>query len=158
MARAFRAQRGTVVGRLEPYEVELLRGLVGDVVARLRADTRDDPVTARLFPDASPDPATAADLHELLHDDLREAKLASARALLESLPDDGRLALDTETAEQWLTALNDVRLALGTSLNITEESYERETDADDLGMQVYDLLTFLQDSLVEAVLTGGVER
>jgi hypothetical protein len=122
------------------------------------ADTREDPVTARLFPDASPDPATAADLHDLLHDDLREAKLAAARVLLESLPDDGRLALDPETAEQWLTALNDVRLALGTTLDITEESYERETDADDLGMQVYDLLTFLQDSLVEAVLAGGIER
>jgi hypothetical protein len=158
MARAFRAQGGRVVGRLEPYEVELLRGLVGDVVARVTADTREDPVTARLFPDASPDPATAADLHDLLHDDLREAKLAAARVLLESLPDDGRLALDPETAEQWLTALNDVRLALGTTLDITEESYERETDADDLGMQVYDLLTFLQDSLVEAVLAGGIER
>jgi hypothetical protein len=151
MARAFRAQGGRVVGRLEPYEVELLRGLVGDVVARVQADTREDPVTARLFPDASPDPATAADLHDLLHDDLREAKLAAARVLLESLPDDGKLGLDTETAEQWLTALNDVRLALGTTLDVTEESYERETDPDDLGMQVYDLLTFLQDSLVEAV-------
>ncbi|MDQ1712273.1 MAG: hypothetical protein QOE45_1723 [Frankiaceae bacterium] len=158
MARAFRAEGGRVVGRMEPYEVELLRGLVGDVVGLVTSDRREDPVTARLFPDASPDPATAADLHDLLHDDLREAKLAAARALLESLPDDGRIALDNDAAEAWLTALNDVRLALGTTLNVTEESYGRETGDDDLAMQVYDLLTFLQDSLVEAVLGLGVDR
>jgi hypothetical protein len=155
MARAFRADRGRVVGRLQPYEVELVRGLVGDVVALVRADQRDNAVTARLFPDASPDPVAAAELRDLIHDDLREGKLAAAKTLLDSLPDDGRVSLDGETAEVWLTALNDVRLALGTALNVTEESSQRETADDDMGMQVYDLLTFLQDSLVNAVSAVG---
>ncbi|HEU0131064.1 MAG TPA: DUF2017 family protein [Mycobacteriales bacterium] len=155
MARAFRRSGDRVVTRLEPYAAALLRGLVGDVVTLVRADG-EDPVTRRLFPDASPDPEIAAELRDLLHDDLREAKLANARALLESLPDDGQVELDVETAEQWLAALNDVRLALGTALHVTAESQEREVADDDVGMHVYDLLTFLQDSLVSA-LSAGVE-
>jgi hypothetical protein len=136
-----------VRGRLERDEVTLLRSLADEVMTLVRADG-DDPVSRRLFPDASFDPAVAADLRDLLHDDLREAKLANARALVESLPADGDVDLDAETAEQWLSALNDLRLALGTALGVTEE---REDDDEDGELLIYDWLTFLQDSLVEAV-------
>ncbi len=153
VARAFRPAGAGVTGRLDPYEVVLLRQLVGDVVTLVGADDLPrNPVTERLFPDPSPDPETAAAVRELIHDDLREAKVAAARALLESLPDDGKVALGTDTAEQWLTALNDVRLALGTALGVTEDVYDR--DADDAEMQVYQWLSFLQESLVEAVSAG----
>ena len=52
--------------------------------------------------------------------------------------------------------MNDVRLALGTRLDITEESYERmdELDWDDPRypmFSMYDWLTFLQESLVRAL-------
>jgi hypothetical protein len=150
MAQAFHRQGAALVARLRPHEVEILRGLVGDVQRLVAEDTPPNPMTARLFPDPSPDPVAAADLRELIQDDLREAKRAAARALLESLPDDGRLALDDETAEQWLTALNDVRLALGTALGVTEESYE----SDDPTMDVYHWLTYLQGSLIEALSPG----
>lgn len=147
VVRRFRARDGRVRGRLERDEVTLLRSLVTDVMTLVRADG-DDPVSRRLFPDASPDPAIAADLRDLLHDDLREAKLANARALVESLTDDGSLDLGAETAEQWLAALNDLRLALGTALGVTEERDEADDDGE---LMLYDWLTFLQDSLVEAV-------
>jgi hypothetical protein len=151
MARAFRHDKDTVKGRLDPYEVELLRRLVGDVVTLVgAADTAPrNPVTDRLFPDPSPDPETAAAVRDLIHDDLREAKLAAARAMLASLPDDGKVTLDAETADQWLTALNDVRLALGTALGVTEDVYEKEPG--DAEMQVYQWLSFLQETLVEAL-------
>lgn len=152
MARVFRARDGRVTGRLEPYEVELLRGLVGDVVTIVRDDDATNVVTRRLFPDPSPDPETAADVRDLIHDDLREAKLANARAMLESLPEDGDVDLDPEAAEQWLAALNDLRLAVGTAIGVTEDM---EWDDDDPAHHVYDWLTFLQESLVQAVSAGG---
>ena len=154
VARRFRSRDGRVVGRLDADEVPLLRDLVADVMTLVRQGG-DDPVSRRLFPDASPDPATAAELRDLLEDDLREAKLAAARTLLETLPDDGRLDLDVESAEQWLTALNDLRLTIGTAIGVTEED---EGDPDDGGRALYDWLTFLQDTLVEAVSAHGVQR
>ncbi len=154
MARHFKARDGRIHGRLDDGEVPLLRQLVEDVMRLVRADEPND-VTARLFPDASPDAETAKAMHELIHDDLREAKLEAARALLGSLTDDGRLDLDAETAEQWLTALNDVRLAIGTAIGVTEDDYDADTGDD--AMHLYHWLTFLQDSLVEAV-SANVDR
>jgi hypothetical protein len=170
MARRFRSRDGRVTGRLEPYEVTLLRGLLDDVVTLVGDDDPENPVTARLFPDASPDPATAADLRDLLHDDLREAKLANARAMAGSLPDDGVVDLDVETAERWLAALNDVRLALGTVIGVTDDDPDGSggsggpggsggsAEPDDAARDVYHWLTFLQETLVEAVSAGGVQR
>ena len=155
MARLFRNDKGRLTALLRPFEVEILRGLVGEVQRLVAEDAPPNAVTKRLFPDPSFDPETAADLRSLIEDDLRAAKRESARALLESLPDDGRVALDVDAAEQWLTALNDLRLALGTSLGITEESYDEETDDPDV--ELYHWLSALQESLVEAV-SAGVDR
>lgn len=151
MATRFRSRDGRVVGRLQRDEVTLLRSLLADVATIVRS-AGDDPVSRRLFPDASDDPALAADLRDLLHDDLREAKLANARAMGESLPDDGRVDVESEVAEQWLAALNDLRLALGTAIGVTEEMEE----SDEPEAHLYQWLTFLQDSLVEAV--SGLQR
>jgi hypothetical protein len=76
--------------------------------------------------------------------------------VLESVRHPGEIELDEEQATSWLRALNDVRLALGTRLEITEESYERmdELDWDDPRypmFSMYDWLTFLQESLVRAL-------
>lgn len=154
MAYGFRAARGGVRARLTPYEVTVLRGLVGDVRKLLEPDAPANAMTRRLFPDPSFDPVAAEELRGLIEDDLREAKRAAAAALLESLPDDGKVDLDPETAEQWLTALNDVRLALGTALAVTEDSYGDE----DAELDVYQWLSILQETLVEAVSAGGVHR
>jgi hypothetical protein len=158
MARAFRTDGdGRVVTRLEPYEVAILRGLVNDVTTLVGAAPAGNAAYDRLFPPPSRDEEAARELRELIHEDLREAKLAAARDLLDSLPDDGRVALTREVADQWLTALNDVRLALGTSIGITEESYDTGDDADP-SLHVYHWLTFLQDTLIESLNDAGVER
>jgi transposase InsO family protein len=156
VAKGFRARDGRVVGRLDRDEVTVLRGMLADVQTLVRADG-DDPVSRRLFPDASPDPAVAADLRELLHDDLREAKLANARAMAESLPDDGRVDLAPDEADQWAAAINDIRLAYGTALGVTEDMDEAAYE-DDPAMHLYWWLTYLQELLVDALSAGGVDR
>jgi hypothetical protein len=73
------------------------------------------------------------------------------------------VALDAESAEAWLRALNDVRLALGIRLEIVEEtSLESELDEAVLRdptssrvfqLSVYAYLGYLQESLLEAMIS-----
>jgi hypothetical protein len=118
----------------------------------------EDPVLARLFPDAyGNDPEAAGDFRRYTEPGLRSGKVAAARTVLATLPDSGgRVRLSAGDAEVWLRTLNDVRLALGVLLGITED-YEREladvtgTDPRSAYLQVYDWLTFLQETLVRSL-------
>jgi len=120
--------------------------------------TPKDPVLARLFPDAyGDDPEAAGDFRRYTEQGLRDGKVAAARTVLATLPDEGgRIRLSDGDAEAWLRALNDVRLALGVLLEIKED-YEREladetpTDPRSAYLQVYDWLTFLQETLVRSL-------
>jgi hypothetical protein len=118
----------------------------------------DDPAIARLLPNGyRDDPEAAGEFRRYTEQDLRSGKVAAARTVLATLPGDGgRVRLGRENAEVWLRALNDVRLALGVRLGITED-YEQEltqdsgTDPRSAYLQVYDWLSFLQESLVRAL-------
>lgn len=149
MAQSFRRSGDRITGRLRPQEVHLLRALVEDVQRVVGEDMPDNAVRARLFPDPALDPEVAADLRGMIEADLREGKRAAGRTLVESMGEDGRLSLDAEQAEAWLTALNDLRLAVGTALGITEDYDEDDEDYD-----VYTWLTFLQGTLLRAVAPG----
>ena len=117
----------------------------------------DDPVLARLFPDAyREDQGASAEFRRYTEAGLREGKRAAAEIVLETLGEGGTILLDAEQAQAWLKALNDLRLALGTRLDITEEMLEqmRSFDWDDprnAGYAAYDWLTYLQESLVRAL-------
>lgn len=118
----------------------------------------DDPVLARLLPDAYQDDSDAAgDFRRFTEQELRNGKAAAARTVLATLPEDGgRVRLTEEEAQVWLRALNDVRLALGVRLSITEDFQARVQDLDPADprsayMWVYDWLTFLQETLVHAL-------
>ena len=100
-----------------------------------------DPVLKRLFPDAYSDPegtpgpeeaeeqqAYSAEFRRFTENDLRAAKRESALAVIRSLDaltpagDGGAiLKLSVEESRQWLGTLNDLRLAIGSRLEITEE-------------------------------------
>jgi hypothetical protein len=116
-----------------------------------------DPVLARLFPDGYRDDAeSAVEFRRYTESALRDGKREAAEMVLASVREPGDITLDGDQAKAWLRALNDVRLALGTRLEITEESYERmgELDWDDPKFpmySMYDWLTFLQESLVRAM-------
>jgi hypothetical protein len=131
--------------------------------AASRPDPADDAVVARLFPDGyRDDPEAAAELRSLTESSLREQKIVHAAAVLDDLPlEGGEVRLDSERAEAWLLALNDARLMLGTALDITADTdpmaeLDAVAGADPtgtraLGLSLYQFLTALQDSLIEAV-------
>ena len=139
----------------EDLEIELVEdGLAGPSI---------DPVLARLFPDGyRDDPEAAAELRSLTETSLREQKIGNAGAILDDLPfEGGEIRLDDERAEAWLLALNDARLMLGTALEIEGETdplaeLDAAAGADPtgarvLGLSLYQFLTGLQASLVDAI-------
>jgi hypothetical protein len=137
-------------------------GLPLDLAAILAGDAPaappEDPVLARLLPDAyGDDPDAAGEFRRYTEQGLRSGKVAAAQTVLATLPSDGgRVRLSAGDAEAWLRSLNDVRLALGVVLGITED-YEHELseldseDPREAYLHVYDWLTFLQETLVRAL-------
>jgi hypothetical protein len=118
----------------------------------------EDPVLARLLPDAyRDDPEAAGEFRRYTEQDLRSGKVAAAQTVLDTLPaGGGRVRLRPEDAQAWLRSLNDVRLAIGTVLGITED-YEDEMEAASWAdprsayLEVYHWLGYVQDSLVRAL-------
>jgi len=119
-------------------------------------DPPTDPVVARLLPDGyRDDPESAGEFRRLTEPALRQQKRRNAARLLADLPGEGggEVRLDPETTECWLTTLNDVRLALGTRLDLTEDMPEPDQDDPDApAYVVYVWLTQLQDVLVQVAL------
>lgn len=124
------------------------------------ADEPDDPALKRLFPNAYlDDDEAAADFRRFTERSLREAKIAHATTVKESLEGAGeKLVLNDGQANAWMLALNDLRIALGTRLALTEND-ERFDDPDSLddedpqttAFHIYDWLTYLQETLVRSL-------
>jgi hypothetical protein len=135
-----------------PDELEMLLGLSGN------DELPDDPVLARLLPDAyRDDPESSAEFRRYTEESLRSGKITSAQAVLAALPaEGGEVVLSEPECQQWLRALNDVRLALGVRLGITDENEDltEGLSADEpraAYIWVYQWLAYLQDSLIEAL-------
>jgi Domain of unknown function (DUF2017) len=163
--RPFALKGGGFVARLDRAEAGVV-GLLLDQLELLLAaeggDASDDPVIARLFPEGHRgDPDMAADYRELTESALRSGKtddLATVRATLPA--DGGDVRLDAEQAAAWLRTTNDLRLALGTRLEITEDTEPPDdvTDEDSQQLAVYYWLTALQASLIDALAAGRADR
>jgi hypothetical protein len=118
----------------------------------------EDPVLARLLPDGyRDDPEAAGEFRKYTESALRSEKQQAARQMLDTLPEaGGRIQLNHEQALAWLKALNDVRLALGVRLDVTEDFEEdwARLDAADprwTAYEVYAWLGAVQESLVQAL-------
>ncbi|HYQ63733.1 MAG TPA: DUF2017 domain-containing protein [Actinophytocola sp.] len=123
----------------------------------------EDPILSRLLPDfhrldnedASKDDRDSAAVLRSLHEpELLDHKTGVAGVLLDTCPPGGGLVkLSAEQADAWLSALNDVRLALGTTLGVTEEMPDDLPDDDPRAphLGVYHWLTWMQESLVTAL-------
>jgi hypothetical protein len=121
-------------------------------------ETPTDPALARLFPDGySDDPEASADFRRYTEPTLREQKRSAAKTALATIGEPGeRQVLTADQADAWLRALNDTRLVLGDRLGVTEDLEQLieslEDDDPRLGLLwVYDRLTYLQESLVQAL-------
>ncbi|MER8044260.1 DUF2017 domain-containing protein [Streptomyces sp. NPDC094032] len=132
-----------------------------------------DPALRRLFPDAYGDESdelrqAAADFRRYTENDLRARKREDALAMvrsLDSLAGDAAgesgavLELDPEHSRAWLGTLNDLRLTIGTRLEVTDddesEQLYRLPDSDPRKPMVmaYLWLGALQESLVETLLS-----
>ena len=134
-----------------------LAAMVGLPTGDVPAPT--DPVLARLLPPAyRDDPDAADDFRRYTDLDLRGVKRRHAQLVLQTLPaGGGRLELDRDQADAWLGCLNDLRLALGTSLEVTEDTdlddnteYDEE-DPRAAALSVYSWLGYLQESLLSCL-------
>ncbi|MSW42931.1 MAG: DUF2017 family protein [Actinobacteria bacterium] len=139
-------------------EVDPLAALVG---IEAHTPVSDDPAVQRLFPAAYRDDDDAsADFRRFTERSLREGKLHRAEVVLGGLArlgaGEGRLSLTAEEAQAWLGTLNDLRLVLASRLGVDDDEGQwRERvasipESQHLAM-LYDWLTWLQDSLLEAL-------
>jgi hypothetical protein len=181
VARFKRARHGGYECRFDRTEMVVLRRLLDELLALLDADEAADasgdplermvriaaeahppadPVLARLLPDAYPDdPEAATEFRRYTEPSLRSTKAQAARRVLADLASakvEGRVRLDDPGAQAWLSALTDLRLALGTRLEVTEESYEelermRGDDPRAATYAAYGWLGWLQETLVRAL-------
>jgi hypothetical protein len=163
--RPFRRRGEDVAARLDPAEAGILGLLLLQLEQLLAADeddVADDPVLARLFPEGHRgDPRLAADYRELTESALRSGKADDLATVRATLPvDGGEVRLDRDQAGAWLRTTNDLRLALGTRLEITEDSEPPDDVTDEASQQlaVYYWLTALQGSLVDALAAGRAGR
>ncbi|MFI8822276.1 DUF2017 domain-containing protein [Streptomyces sp. NPDC053431] len=131
-----------------------------------------DPALRRLFPDAYGDDTdelrrAAADFRRFTENDLRARKRDDALTVVRSLDalasaaageGGGVLKLTQDESRAWLGALNDLRLTIGTRLEVTEddesERLYRLPDSDPRKPMVmaYLWLGGLQESLVETLM------
>lgn len=142
--------------RLPKGERELLRQLVAELDERLAAE--DDPDAGdlrRLFPPAyDTEPDDESEYRRLQRGELLDGRRRALRVIEATV---GQDRLTPEELEGWLTALNDLRLVLGTRLDVTEESYGRWPDPRDPKMReraLYLYLSALQEEAVDAAQRG----
>jgi hypothetical protein len=134
---------------LDRHEQLLLTELLDELEGLL--DDPDDPELRRLFPPAYSEPTDDEQYRSLVRNQLvsgRSKALATVRATLSSD------TLDADQADQWLRALNDMRLVLGTRWDVTEQLDYRKLDLDEprgRELAVYGYLSWLQEQLVEAL-------
>lgn len=149
--RIRRARGGEVKLRLPIEERELLRSLPGQLRQLFGTD---DPSLRRLFP-----PAYVADEHaeheaeyqRYMGGDLQDRHIRALDVMEKTVDAD---TLTDEEAGEWLAALNELRLVLGTRLDVSEETFDHELEADDPaapGLALYSYLSWLQEQLVDAL-------
>jgi hypothetical protein len=169
---------------LDSHEAALLKNLVASMIGLLderesaapadeletitgiktgNSEPPDNATLQRLLPDFSKPEGNGAESTDSLNAALRslheptiiDIKRLAAQQLLDTLPDDGgRFELTEDAANAWVAAVNDLRLALGTMLEISPNGPDRLPDDHPLAphLDVYQWLTVLQEYLVLALM------
>ncbi len=152
--RVTRTRRGTYQIRLPQGEKDLLENLATQLRTMLSLGT-SDPALRRLFPTAyHEDVERDREYQQLVRDELVDRRLAALTTVEETS------AVQEVTEEQlahWLTGLNDLRLVLGTRLDVSEDTDGTDGDDDDpdvTARSIYDYLGFLLTEIVDALAEG----
>jgi hypothetical protein len=154
----------SMLGMLEDRESSAPADELEEITGMRTGNSRppEDDTMKRLLPDfyrAQTDHPAGSGTMESLNNALRslhepeiiDAKREAAQRLLETCPQDGGKFELTETdAHAWAAAVNDVRLALGTMLDIGPGGPERLPSGHPMAghLDVYQWLTVLQEYLV----------
>jgi Domain of unknown function (DUF2017) len=150
--------QGTLEVRLDAGEAELMRGLTKEMRTLLEADIpRTDAVISRLFPDAYETPEQSHTFRDLVGDELRQGKLNALRDVIGKLNGNEGVtfSLAEDEIDSWLTTLTDMRLAIGTRLDITEETMNQELedgDPDSPAKSVLHWLGWLQETTITQLM------
>ena len=123
----------------------------------------EDEVLLRLLPNAYADQVDAAEFRRYTESTLRGKKYAHSTSMRVTLKSsvDGIVEVDHDGANDWLGAMNDIRLALGVRLKVEQNSHEElELLAPDDPMRgvyaVYSWLGWLQESLIVALMDEAI--
>ena len=115
-----RTRDGSFEVRLPDAERQVLADVLPQLRAALQGDATADPAFRRLFPVAyANDAEHEAEYRELVGDELLAKRLANVDTVLSTIGAD-RIAEDELFA--WMGAVNDLRLVLGTRLDVSEET------------------------------------
>lgn len=147
--RVRRTRKGDYELRLPQAERDVLRRLAEEL--REMLPTADSAV-GRLFPPAYSDDAEANEEYaRLMHDDLVAQRLAAVDTFERTV---GARRVTEEELVAWMGAVNDLRLVLGTKLDVTEEMYDEPLDErtpNAAQLAIYHYLGWLEEQLVEAL-------
>jgi len=153
LRRIRRTRKGDFELRLPQPERRLIANVVPQLRAVLTEDagTAADPNLRRLFPTAYPDePALDVEYRGLVADDLLARRLAALDTVAETVE---ATRLDEEKLLAWMGAVNELRLVLGTRLDVSEETdlSRRPDDPDADSLAVYAYLGLLLETIVHAL-------
>jgi hypothetical protein len=153
--RIKRLRSGRYRFQLHDGERAVLASLLPQVRALLTEAPVEDPRIRRLFPTAYPDdPDKDAEYVRFMRDELVASRLSSLVAVEASLSAE---ELDEGQLMGWMRAVNDVRLILGTMLDVQEDDPAPGFDGDDPddgGLLLYHGLGGLLEEIVEALGSG----
>lgn len=179
-------RKGSVYVDLPAYAARLLANLTRQLIELLRdgegtphpaadpleamlsvdgpREAPDDPALLRLLPNAHlDDEEAAAEFRRYTERSLREAKVADASVLLDTIGrvdeeevGDLEFVLDPAQARAWMRCLTALRLTLAERLGVTaeDEDYWEALDNNDERLPVYEIygwLGYLLESLIDAV-------
>jgi hypothetical protein len=144
-----RSRDGSYAVSLETWERDLLRTLPAQLRDLLSSD---DPALERLYPPAYVDDDERNDEYQrLMRGDLEQRRRTSLDVMEATID---ATTLDEDQLVAWMGAVNDLRLVLGTRLDVTEDPLEDQVDEDDPrapAFALYGYLGYLQETVVQAL-------
>lgn len=152
---------------LDVDERRLVRRLIGEISELLTTTTPEDPKMERLFPPAYLDDADGdaqTEYQHFMRDELVASRLDTIMRVETLLADDRTDTITAGELDAFATALNSVRLVLGTLLGVDDRPEDDDDDAhpDDAHpndahpneMNLYNYLSWLLECAVAARMKG----